>query len=444
MPNVEVSTVRTSVAGAILSLCGKDIPTELRAAGPVVSVTTLAGEGMPIVLRGDLTALSAVSRTALLGAPDGFPIGAFSHVLEEDFFEGYILGGDYQISATDNDLAQRGAYLAIGELFTYVNEGRIANPSTILEHYTRTLSYALTRSSLLWGEKRSEGIFVRWTALREIFGWAPSSSLPPKAAWSLVKKWLFDAENIPWIAAIRSFSQEKDLFPKVAELISNELGLALAPPPSSFDRRFEWLSLVAARLRAVEDNRSGRGSLALGLLLASIEPGELMHLNWIRPYLKHFPDVALHYAGWSSRLATDLGRRMNVLRGLSRKLARDLQRPLDFRLNPIEAASLVDLLGSNEPLDDISLRTNPRSFSVSLVPGVIVSGGYSLPDVPATVSVKRTEPDKANVDVAQSDLFANESDEDIPRILLREMISLRSELALVRAAVAKTSKKKNT
>lgn len=433
------SYMKTSVTSVILRLSGRAVPALNELDDAPLEIADLGEDaGGNMLIRGPLTSLQRLAQTASLGAPDCYPIAAFAQIFDDEFFGDYSIPKDLYVIASDPKIARIGAYLSIGELFTYLNEERNSAPSPLIGLYSRTFAYAFARSNLLWGAKRSRHIFERWTLLRNRLGLSPTKTLSPKLVASVIEPWLRDRRDIPWMGEVEgALANNSDLLTVLPSYISDRLEVNLPLPPNSFDQRFEWLGNVAIQFRECKVDPT-MGALALGLLVAAVEPGELMHLNWLRLHLKTFPQVAICYAGWSAILSGNRQDKPPVLRGLVRRLERDLQRPLDLKQAPLEDASLIDILASSKPLDDIQLRANPKSFNISIVPGVIFNGGYAYSNdhtrAPQTHS--SIEPQ----DNRQHSIFSGD-DLEFRRTVLRELEEMRRLLFDMNVSKRKAIKK---
>lgn len=389
-------------------------------------------------LKGDLQSLMTLSSTALIGAPTCFPISSFAHVFDSEFF-----GSSFQfpvdVAPRDESRARMGAFLAVAELFTYLNESRSAGPSPTAAHYTRTFAYALSRSKLLWPNTDSAMLFERWIATRTITGWSPNSLLPPDKVLEISDFWTGQRGHHQWAHPLLSqngndrSSVGGDIANSAVQLVSQKFSLSLPPLPESFDARFEWLANSVKRLEFASPNVKDL-EFAVGLLLASIEPGELMHLNWLRTLLRSFPGVAMHYAGWSAELSSRRQDRPDVFNGLIRRLIRELNRPFRLDEAPTEDLSWIDLEVVRDMADETKLRASGKSLLISLIPGVVI--GASLNIVPSEGAAKpsavKQVRNEQRAALKQSPLFAD-TDESVSnggnlKQILKEIESIKAFL----------------
>lgn len=397
-------------------------------------------------LKGDLRSLMALSSTALVGAPTCFPISSFAHVFDSEFF-GLNFKFQENVVPRDESRARMGAFLAVAELFTYLNESRSAGPSPTAAHYTRTFAYALSRSKLLWQDTDSTALFERWMSTRAITGWSHNRLLPPNKVLAISDFWTGKRDRHQWAYPLLSQSGNAkssiggDIANTAVQLISQKFSLSLPPLPGSFDARFEWLANTVKQFEFAslidEDIEFN-----VGLLLASIEPGELMHLNWLRMMLQTFPGVAMQYAGWSAELSTHWQDRPDVFNGLIRRLTRDLSRPFRLDEPPVEDLSWIDLTVVKDMVDDAKLRASGKSLLVSLIPGVVI--GASL-NIVLTETVEKLLTERAKPSIVkkvlnepqemlkQSPLFVDadgfSSSKDALKKILNEIESIKTFIA---------------
>ena len=330
-----------------------------------------------MAIRGNVTAVKNISRTALIGVPSCFPVSSIVHVFDEEYFE-KINSINEQLVA-DNNLLRLASYVAIAELFTYLNEVRASPPSAIASLYSRTFSYALFRSKQVWPNAKHDELFERWSDVRRLTGWTENSLLPEILTRQAALFWAGeDLSTFEWsIPLVKKGNEYKDReFSEIAiSTIFEKFGIQLTPFPVSFDTRFSWLTQSILLLNKKNISATQVGFI-IGLLVAMLEPGELMHLNWLRPHLPQFPCAAMHYAGWSASIAKN-SVSVTVLNGLARRIGRDLSRPFSLTEPPREDASWIDLLAAGEIVEEGQIRANGRSFSVSLVPGVLIEASLN-------------------------------------------------------------------
>lgn len=398
-----------------------------------------------------LQALHSLCSTACVASPSCFPVSAFAHMFDTEAFS--ELPAPAAMSESSFETARIGAFLSIGELFVYLNEDRPAPPSAYAAQYTRTLAYAMTRARLLWPLLDRTMIYRRWMESRSSTGWSSNEALLPARLCANLDYWIGGAQDLfPWGKRLLSEAgiADADFASRAGILVSNTFGLALPPLPSSFDGRFEWLTVAATRLRAstssVEDVE-----FALGLLLASIEPGELMHLNWLRSHLVQYPHAAVHYAGWSATLSAQKRDRTDVFSGLGRRLMRDLLRPFRLEDAPLEDLSWLDIRASGDLLDDTRIRASGRSLTISLVPGVVVGGALHKSSEQATrAPTKETKTQRAPSRPATAlatqpalfDIAASPHGELFASRVTREIQELRRKVEALQADVARPSTSK--
>lgn len=355
-----------------------------------------------LLLKGSLQSLMALSSTALLGAPPCFPVSSFVHTFDTEFF-----GANFQpqitVAPRNENKARIGAFLAIAELFTYLNEGRSAGPSPTAAHYTRTFSYALSRSKLLWPAGNSLMLFERWMSTRELTGWSANGLLAPSKVLDISDFWTGRRDGHEWAYSLLSENIEahdgtdEDTTSRAARLISQHFSLPLPPLPFSFDARFEWLTNAVRQIETAAPSDKDI-EFSVGLLLGSIEPGELMHLNWLRSLLSKYPGVAMQYAAWSAELSTKKDDRADVFNGLVRRITRELNRPFRSDEAPTEDLSWIDLASTGEIADEARLRASGKSLLISLVPGVTIGASLNTPshDIAAQLAIGRPKKSAQN------------------------------------------------
>lgn len=444
----------------ILSLISGRRSSPTSSSSPSESTFQIDGQYVPpngqvLSLTGSLQSLMALSSTALLGAPPCFPISSFVHTFDTEFF-----GAKFQPQITfapnNENKARTGAFLAVAELFTYLNEGRSAGPSSTAAHYTRTFSYALSRSRLLWPASNTVMLFERWMSTRELTGWSANSLLPPSKVLEISEFWTGRRDRHEWACSL--FSEnidahdgiDEDTASRAARLISQRFALRLPSLPISFDARFEWLTNAVRQIESVSPGEEVI-EFAVGLLVASIEPGELMHLNWLRSLLRKYPGVAMQYAAWSAELSTQKDDRADVFNGLVRRISRELNRPFRLDEAPTEDLSWIDLASTGEMADEARLRASGKSLLISLVPGVTIGASLNIPshDLAAQPTIGRPKTNeqkqvsKSRAETPKQPALFRESelgDASLENIL-REIGALKELLATKFTAMPKATRK---
>lgn len=404
---------------------------------------------------GNLQSLMDLSSTAALGAPPCFPISSFVHTFDTEFF-GTKFEPQVTYAPKNGNMARMGAFLAVAELFTYLNEGRSAGPSPTAAHYTRTFSYALSRSKLIWPTSNSVMLFERWISTRELTGWSANGFLAPGKVLDISDFWTGKRDRHEWARSL--FSEnidaheaiDEDMASRAAKLIAKHFSLSLSPLPASFDGRFEWLTKTVRQIEVVASSDEDV-EFAVGLLLASIEPGELMHLNWLRLLLNNYQGVAMQYAAWSAELSSRKEDRADVFNGLVRRITRELNRPFRLDEAPTEDLSWIDLAATGEMADETRLRASGKSLLISLVPGVIIGASLNTPpqDVAAqpkigrakTTVQKQISESKTETSI-QTALFNEPISRDASlEKILREIDELKVLLTTQLAVIPKTARK---